>query len=468
MDDPPPRAAAAPAQGRGPLYALALVAATFAICLIRLVGFVQDNAVDLPFEDQWISLGPLFRNEGPWRSFLFQYGPQRQGLGGLICWYLYRATGWDVRAEVWTDVVVLCMTTVVALALMVRLRGRLSWSDAGFPLLLLGTFHWETMTFVPNISHSILPLAFIFLLAYAWSIPRPLLQVAATGLSGGLLIFTGYSVCGAPMIIGLALLLWLRSERTGEERRTAGLALICLGAAALAFACDYHWEPGVPGWHFPVSNWWDYPRFCALMFTSLLGFRSISAPTTSAGTALLGLVLAAFLTAAVKIWRGEATARTKVVWILTGIPLIYTVLTAVGRLPTNIEAAFMWRYMTLMTPALCGLAIAVEEWAGGRRGLQRGLMIGWVALAALIWSNFTPERNAATITMGKKLWIASYLKTRNLAAANQESNFWVYFPSPNSPLIAERLHWLEQQHLSFFRTADAGYVQEKSPPAAGR
>jgi hypothetical protein len=447
------------------------VAATFVICLIRLYGFVQDNAVNLPFEDQWDFLTPMFKSQGPWACFFYQHGPHRLGLGGLIEWYLYSTTSWDIRADAWAAVVVLTAAALAALALAVRLRGRPSWSDIGFPLLLLGPLHWETMTFTPSLAHSILPLLLTFLLACAWSSTKPVAQVLGVGVFGTLILFTGYGICGAAVTIGLALLLCLRPGKKNAmaERRQTGLILLLLGGAVVIFSHGYHWDHGTPGWRFPVANWWDYPRFCALMFTSLLGFRSISAMTTTAGSVLFVLVLAAFFRAAVKIWRRNATARTKAVWILIGTSLVYAALTAFGRLPINIEAAFMWRYMTLMTPAVCGLAIAVEEWAASqRKAFGRCCMIIWVVLASIVWCNSASEQNAATIARGKRLWIAAYLKTRDLASANKESNFWVYFPAPDSPIIAGKLHWLEQHHLSFFRTPyDSRRPDEPPPPSGG-
>ena len=177
------------------------------------------------------------------------------------------------------------------------------------------------------------------------------------------------------------------------------------------------------------------------MFTSLLGLRPVYAATLLHGTVagamspfvrqvvsaalvvvgavLLVLVVSVFLAAAARIWRGQASARAKAVWVLSGTSLLYAGLTAVGRLPVTIDAAFLWRYSTLMTPAVCGLAIAAEATLISRqRLLARSLMIGWVVLAAVVWCNVSPERNAAAIARGKDRWIASYLKTRDLGAAN--------------------------------------------------
>jgi hypothetical protein len=477
MEDPHPGPGSLPGSDRRALCHVALVGATFAVCLVRLVGFVKDNAVNLLFEDQWDFLKPLFDGKGPWACFFWQHGPHRQGLGGMIDWFLYRVTDWDVRADAWAAVVVLALTAIAAVALASRLRGRLSWSDAGFPLLLLGPIHWETMVLTPNLAHSILPLFFTVMLANAWISSGLIPRVLGVGLFGALTLFTGYGSCGAPVTVSLALLLWLRS-RSGKmdtEQRPAILILALLGVAAVVFAWGYHWDRGTTVWRFPMPNWWDYPRFCALMFTSLLGLRSIYAATLAngreagasfgnqvisaavvfVGAVFLALVVVAFVAAVAKIWRREATARAKAVWILMGTSLAYAAFTAVGRLPITIQAAFMWRYLTLLTPAVCGLAIAAEAGSMVRhKSLGRCLLIGWVALASVIWCNFTPERKASAIAMAKNRWIASYLKTRDLSAANQESAFVVYYPDPASPIIAGRLHWLEQRRLSFFRDGE--------------
>jgi hypothetical protein len=453
MTEPLGEGAPAPDGRRGRLIGVSFVIGTFVLCLIRLAGFVQTNAVNVLCEDEWDFLQPLFDGRGPWSCFFWQHGPHRQGLGGLVDWCIFNATAWDVRAEAWAAVVVLSLATIAAIALAARLRGYLSWSDAAYPLLLLGPIHWETMIFTPNLAHSIFPLLFTFLLAYAWGPTSPVIRVIGVGLFGTLTLFTGYGSCGAPVTIGLALVLFLRPAN-GErpvDRRQITLILVMLGLAVVAFAHGYHWDRGTP-WQFPVPNWWDYPRFCALMFTSLIGWRAISGPSTIVGFILFGLVVTAFFAAAITIWRRNADPRARAVWILTGTSLLYAALTAFGRLQVTLQAAFMWRYVTLLMPAVCGLALAAEGWIISRGNRCRlGFAVGWLLLAGVVWSDFKPEDNAAIMAKGKNLWVATYLRTRDLNAANQAARFSIYSLDPASPVIAGRLRWLDQRHLSFFR-----------------
>jgi len=79
------------------------------------------------------------------------------------------------------------------------------------------------------------------------------------------------------------------------------------------------------------------------------------------------------------------------------------------------------------------------------------LAVGWLLLAGVVWSDFKPEDNAAIMAKGKNLWVATYLRTRDLNAANQAARFSIYSLDPASPVIAGRLRWLDQRHLSFFR-----------------
>jgi hypothetical protein len=76
-----------------------------------------------------------------------------------------------------------------------------------------------------------------------------------------------------------------------------------------------------------------------------------------------------------------------------------------------------------------------------------------------VWSNFSPEDNGAIVARAKNLWVESYLQTRDLDAANKASGFLVYTPEPTSPIIAARLRWLEQRHLSFFRRVNKHSLQ---------
>jgi hypothetical protein len=422
---------------------------------------VYDNAVDVPFEDQWDLLRPLFQGAGPLTCFDWQHGPHRQGLGGLINWYLYKSTGWDVRAEAWAAVVILSLATISALVLSARLRGRMSWSDAAIPLLLLSPVQWETMLLTPNIAHTILPLLLLVLLSVAWTIRHTSGRTIAIGILGGLCLFTGFGICAMIASITLSgfLVLRIQTNQAVPNRVQSLKILLCLLCAGGLFSLGYRWSPAVPGWHFPVTPWWDYGRFAALMFTSLLGWRAITPASVTLGSSVLFVVLAVFVTATRSIWKCNSNNHILCVWGLTASSLVFIAMTAIGRLPVSLEAAFMWRYLSLVMPAILGCAIAAEKYASTRSAAMRCFVsTTWILVCAVIWCNLAPEKDAAATAQAKSRWVACYLMTHDLEAANRTSGFWVYSPAPASPIIAERLRWLEQHHLSFLR-------QQPSPNA---
>ena len=428
---------------------------TLVLALLRLYRLVANNAVDVPYGDQWDTLTPLFDGKGPLAAFFKQHGPHRLGLGGFVDWYLYQATGWDVRAESWACLVVLVLATVLAIGISIHLRGRLSWHDAAFPLILLSPVSWETMLLTPFLAHSILPLFIVILLAVAWASPTNRKQLTVIGLMGSMALFSGFGFCAALATFGLSLLQIARPAAASPSRRwqllPVALFLVMLGV----FLSGYVWNPAVPGWRFPVPNWWDYARFPALMFTSLLSWRAITPLSTVVGGAILALCLATWIRASLLLLRRQESPRARAVWFLITTTLLYAGFTAIGRLPTGIEAAFMWRYAPLMMPAICGLLLAAEEYAVPAVPapyIRTGIGLLGILLAGAIWFSPQAVHNAEAIAYAKRTWVASYLQTRNLEAANTASKFWTYAPSPGSPMVAERLHWLDQRHLSFFRT----------------
>ena len=444
---------AAPTADRRELLTLAAIGAAFALGLARLASLVLTTAVNLPFQDQWDLLRPLFNGAGPGACFLLQHGPHRQGLGGLLNWALYRATDWDVRAEAWAGVVILLLAAVAAVALARRLRGRLRWTDAAFPLLLLAPVNWETMLLTTNISHGILPLLLTLLLALAWTVRGAARRAALLAGLGFLALFTGFAACAFLVCGGLALLRAVRPA--ADDAGWAGwrwLVLAGFAVAVVLFAQGYTWQPAVPNWRFPVDNAWDYPRFLALMYASLAGWREISPASVTLGGAALGLVLAAFGWALHGVWQRKSPAAAPVL-LLTGTALVYGAFTAVGRLPAGIEAAFMWRYLPLLLPAIVGVALALEHGVAPLSSRAGRVLLGAATLvpALVIWGNFTPDRYAAVIADGKRLWIKSYLATHDLAEANRRSDFFVYRAEAESPWLAERLRWLEARRLTFFK-----------------
>lgn len=434
-----------------------LILGAFALGLIRLAGLVEAAAANVLYADQWDFLAPLFSDSGALASVLHQHGPHRQGLGGLFQWLLYPATAWDVRAEAWLAVLVLALAAALATALAIRLRGRPHASDALIPLVVLSPLHWETILLTPNIAHSILPFGMLLglacLLGESTSRPRSVI----IGLIGSACVFTGFGFC-ASLALALVLITGLSPAYGKEDRQNHLLALGLLSTGFILFFLNYRWDPAIPGWVFPVDDWWNYGTFSAYMMASLVGLRETTALAAGMGFLLLSSVLAVLAINLRLLWRGENIARASAITLLTASSLMYSALAAYGRLPVNIEAAFMWRYMTLMLPALLGCILHLQSWQrpAAKRAIRYGASACIVMISLPLFLTTTPEANALAIGKAKQRWIAAYLETTHADRANQLSEFWIYPQPQNPPHIIERLHWLEARGLTFFTHSTPG------------
>ncbi|WP_221028886.1 hypothetical protein [Actomonas aquatica] len=418
------------------------------LAVIRLVGLIDANAVDVLYQDQWDLLRPLFAGEGAWTSFTWQHGPHRQGLGGLLQWWLYPLTGWNVRAESWSCLAVLLAASAIAVAVSQRLTKRLGWPAVLLPVIILSPVYWETMLLTPNIAHGLMPLLLVMVLAWGWAGEGSRRDVVVLVLGGFCAQFTGFGFCVALVSAALATWFCIFPSAEGWTRARAGFVVVAYLATVAVFMVGYRWDPAVPGWQFPVADWWNYPRFVALMFSSLLGLRSMAWWALLPGVVVVVMVIAALGQALMTL----ATPRGRVVGVLAGTSLVFAAFTAVGRLPVNIEAAFMWRYLPLLATGCCALVMALGFPALRERRLLPQIVTAIVVLFAVrVWFNFVPEGYAAAIAEAKREWVAAYLETRDMKMANERSGYFVMRADPESALIQSRLEWLAERELSLFR-----------------
>jgi hypothetical protein len=244
------------------------------------------------------------------------------------------------------------------------------------------------MLLTPNIAHTILPLLLLVLLSVAWTIRHTSCRIVAIGMLGGLSLFTGFGICAMVASIAIAYFLVLRvqTDQAVPDRVQSLTILLCLLCAVVLFSLGYRWSPAVPGWHFPVTPWWDYGRFAALMFTNLVGWRAITPASVALGSIVQVLVFAVFVAATLSIWKRNSSNHILCVWLLIASSLVFVAMTAIGRLPVPLEAAFMWRYLSLvMPPAILGCAIAAEKYAFTRSAAMKSLVsTSWILLGAVI------------------------------------------------------------------------------------
>ena len=76
-----------------------LVLLATALLSLSFLFFVNRFGVNVLFFDQWDLLEPLFEGKNLWETFLWQHGPHRQGIGGVLTSLVLNATRWDTVCE---------------------------------------------------------------------------------------------------------------------------------------------------------------------------------------------------------------------------------------------------------------------------------------------------------------------------------------------------------------------------------
>jgi hypothetical protein len=116
--------------------------AILAFMALQAFGFVALYGHNFPWADEWEFIPALTRHEPvlPW--LWTQHNEHRLPLPRLIYWCLYQTTG-DFRSGMVLQVALLTLLAGRLMHVAARWRGRRSWADAFFPVLLLHPGHAE-------------------------------------------------------------------------------------------------------------------------------------------------------------------------------------------------------------------------------------------------------------------------------------------------------------------------------------
>ncbi len=454
--------APAPAS-RSQRVALVLVAASFVALALRLVRFVERYSVDVLSWDQWELWDGLFKGAGPWSLFRQQHGPHRQGLGGLVIAATAHLSGWDTRAESYVSVAIVAAATIAALALVRRLRGRWVWSDVAVPALMLTVQHYETLVMSPNVAHGPLPLLLVTSFGLAMLVRRERLRLLLLVVLGAVSTHTGFALflgLIAPLVI---LLLTIRAARAPRDRFGLGLHVAGLGVSLAAVALFFR------GYVLQSAGCTPFPdpepaRYAVFLGDAFVRMFELHGP----GIWLLGMGPVVACVALVG-WSGWRTVRTlgseplpAVTFVFTSFSTLFMLSSAAGRacLPDAGNAA---RYVPYAMPFVLSVYLLLS--CGPRAGVARTAilagLVGVLLYRELILTKTLSEIYVRTNATRKLMWRDCYLQLSNRPWC--DSLFGGVHPDPAATRMDEKLAFLRERRLSFFRSD-----VDRSPDALAR
>ena len=428
---------------------LAVIAA-FIMLAGRQHFFVDQNAVNILYWDQWDFYFPLFHDAGLWDIFNYQHGPHRQGIGFVLTSFLAKLSGWNSRWDAFGVSFVLMGGAGLALQL-ARRCGAAGLGMLVVPLLFFNIRQYEIFVGPANISHGAMPIFLFMGLCLAWFIRHPGLRLGTLCVLTFLLIFTGFGLF-VGLLVPPVLVVQAAQHFRDKENRKAGfvlLALVVIGAAWLLFAQGYRFDPAVEGFRFPYEKPLEYLYFVASMLNNLHGIRGGDDFTLGIGICMV--VILAMLVG----WHGslllrnsvEEESRSAVIFCLAAYALLYCFETAIGRVVLGWqEASLAPRYLTLMIPA--GMAFYLHLVGMKNRWLSQALCV----LYALFLVHGSGQLSAGEmqtvqyIRDGRLAWKVAYLQTRDEIQASERAGFLIY----PAPLLHERLQFLEEHRLNLF------------------
>ncbi len=372
---------------RAPARATIVVWTAWALMLgIALVAIARYGP-EIPRAEDWLLVPALTGHEVSLLSWLWEQNSEhRVPLPRLAYLALLKLTGGDFRAGMVFDTLAIAALAGGMMLAARRLRGRTSYADAFFPLVLLHLGHWDNLVWSWQIQFVLSTLAAGVLLLIIATRGGDLTPLPAA-LAAACLV--ALPLCGAN---GLALTpflsVWfayaaLSAWRDQRRRAVAALAVAAVAIASLlgiAYFVAYErasWYPPSPG---PVATLKTAAQFLAMAFgPGALAWRHAITVLT------LGLLAATALLLVKALRSGTIDDRRRALGLVCIMLAIVALAVAVawgraGRVAAG--GGLSRRYALLAAPILCAVFFAWQVHASGRwvTRLQASMLLVAVAL----------------------------------------------------------------------------------------
>ncbi|MGH2771525.1 MAG: hypothetical protein ACRDIU_00050, partial [Actinomycetota bacterium] len=330
-----------------------------------LVYLVNRYGVNLPFSDQWAFVDFIRRSRAsglPISDYFSQHGEQRMAFPRMIMMALARLTKWNIRAELFVNLMLAAaIFTVLVLLVLRTLKGAPAPALAAIPALSVMVFsvvQWEDWFWGWQISWFLPLLAMVFAVGVLCLWPDGRAGWPAVVMGGAAAAVGQFSLLSATMIWVVCIpVILLRKGLRNYLWLWVPVGIISTAVYLNGYATPRAFE----GHHVPVSVLWERPHDAAAYILYLLGRPVLDErPRYLAGV----LLLAAFtgLAAYVVSFRREALARAAP-WLSIGAYAAGgSVLTMLGRMGLGLQFAGSSRYTTLgilLVVASLGLATVV-------------------------------------------------------------------------------------------------------------
>lgn len=357
----------------------AVVWGTLLVVLVHALVIIAVDGRNMPEAEDWLLVAPLTGHEPNLLAWLWEANAEhRVALPKLLYLIVLKLSGGDFRSGMVLNTLTLAVLAAACVQVATKLRGRMSYADAFFPLLFLNVgesnnFAWGwQFQYVSAVGLTLVPL---FVIVRHGAAP-PVRASVAAALAMALLPLTGAN----GLIFAVAMIPWyvlvVLRQRAEPRPSQAGVRAALFGATSIAGAAlsavyvaqyrpsDYH--PPDPG---PLAKVVTAFKFAAMA----LG------PAVWEHRALVAIVLSVVVIgAAVLVARrgvSALAARDEERWRLAGIVcfvggcVVLTVMMGYGRAAWVPKYGMPPRYALLAVPLVVAAYYAWELY-GSRRAAR--------------------------------------------------------------------------------------------------
>lgn len=320
--------------------------------------------------DEWMYVPEVAGRRPMGLEWLFSFhNEHRIPLPKLIWALVERASGFDGRWGSALNALFLAVAALLVLLGIRRHRGRMAWTDAAVPLLLLHGGHWGDITWPFQVAFTVV----VVLLAWIVSRLLSLKREADPGLAAGLFLLP---FCGPATFPFVALLapwtIWRarRDPRPAARRLTLGLAAGALLLLPIYFGFRRpEYFPPSPGVGADL-------RVALQLFANSMGIAGSRHWPISGGIAAAALAASVVL-----LLRGRRPQATGTLLVLIAFVAL-SLMIGHSRSGLSPHFGFDERYITLfgLAPVLVYVASGFLERTAAGRFLAQGLLVLGVGL----------------------------------------------------------------------------------------
>ena len=431
-----------------------VVAFAFVFFAKRMFRLISRFAVNIFFSDQWgCNDARLFQRNSWWRTFTWQHGWHRQGVGGVFAALIEPLFRWNSRIEAFIMGAIILLTGICALWLKRRLFGKLSIFDALIPALFFTPAQYESLLVTPNFAQGAFPLLLLMIYCLAWTCRKAFRYPLILFISF-LATYTGFT-----LFLGMLTPFFLVADYRAtapEERPSRRRFLVALGlalATAGSFFVGYSFKFGTAVCAIgQQSTLRSYAAYVSVMLADVIGTQGTGLRTRAAGTILMLAVLYVLFR---NLWKlllrktGDIDTRSRqqasVTVILIGFSIGVCVNAAHGRACLGLWTAQTSRYVIYALPAFMGAYFGLLQipQAFTRRLLAITLTVV-VIVSALRLSPVLPY-----FPNIKQRWRTCYLQREDAKKCDQIVGF-PYTHTPAGRQMEEKLRYLKQTRQNLY------------------